>query len=147
MRRRVIRPGAAGGFHFRTVLAVIGLTAANGEVGGSIKSDGRELKGLSRAEFNQIRGSRIAMIFQDPLTSLTLHVTVGAQMAEVLARHRKIRGAEAGEKIIDWLERVRIPEARRRLPPLYRPSRVEIAPGRWVAEHDPAEGVGGLYTA
>jgi peptide/nickel transport system ATP-binding protein len=107
--------GESGSGKSQTVLAVMGLTAGNGEVSGEISFEGRDLSKLSRQELNQIRGSKVAMIFQDPLTSLTAHMTVGAQMEEVLARHKKMRGAEAEKHIIEWLERVRIPEARRRL--------------------------------
>jgi oligopeptide/dipeptide ABC transporter ATP-binding protein len=107
--------GESGSGKSQTVLAVMGLTASNGEVEGSIRFDGQEIKDLKRQALNEIRGSKIAMIFQDPLTSLTSHMTVGAQMEEVLARHRNVRGAEAEKHIVDWLERVRIPEARRRL--------------------------------
>ena len=107
--------GESGSGKSQTVLAVMGLTAGNGEVTGEISFEGRDISKLSRQELNQIRGSKVAMIFQDPLTSLTPHMTVGAQMEEVLARHKKMRGAEAEKHIIEWLERVRIPEARRRL--------------------------------
>jgi peptide/nickel transport system ATP-binding protein len=107
--------GESGSGKSQTVLAAMGLTAANGNVDGAILFDGVDMTSLDRKQLNAIRGDRIAMIFQDPLTSLTPHMTVGAQMAEVLAQHKNLRGRAAEQRIVDWLERVRIPEARRRL--------------------------------
>jgi peptide/nickel transport system ATP-binding protein len=107
--------GESGSGKSQTVLAAMGLTAANGNVDGAILFDGVDMTSLDRKQLNVIRGDRIAMIFQDPLTSLTPHMTVGAQMAEVLAQHKNLRGRAAEQRIVDWLERVRIPEARRRL--------------------------------
>ena len=107
--------GESGSGKSQTVLAAMGLTAQNGDVSGAAMFYGRDLLSMTTSELNQVRGDEISMIFQDPLTSLTPHMTIGAQMREVLLRHRGLKGAEADQQCVEWLERVRIPEARRRL--------------------------------
>ncbi|WP_018148387.1 ABC transporter ATP-binding protein [Henriciella marina] len=107
--------GESGSGKSQSALAAMGLIAENGMVSGSIRFQGTELVGAKTSTLRKIRGAQMSMIFQDPLTSLTPHLTVGAQMREVLALHKNMKGAEATKRCVDWLEQVRIPEARRRL--------------------------------
>ena len=107
--------GESGAGKSQAFLAAMGLLAPNGHASGSVRLRERELLGLTPREANRTRGAEMAMIFQDPLTALTPHLTIAQQMGEVLATHRRMKGAKAERVCLDWLERVQIAEARRRL--------------------------------
>jgi peptide/nickel transport system ATP-binding protein len=84
-------------------------------VGGSIRFKGRDLLGLSDREMRSIRGNEIAMIFQEPMTSLNPVRTVGWQIAEALIEHRGMKGDEATREAEQLLKLVHIPDAARRV--------------------------------
>jgi peptide/nickel transport system ATP-binding protein len=98
-----------------TWLGVLGLLGKHTQVTGSVKFQGQELLGLSDTELSQIRGRKIAMIFQDPSSSLNPAQRVGAQIAESLALHRDLRGAQANAEVLALLDQVEIPDAKRRM--------------------------------
>lgn len=107
--------GESGSGKSQSALAAMGLLAGNGKASGSLRFGTTEMLTASTSERRKIRGAEMSMIFQDPLTSLTPHMTVGAQMREILALHKGLKGAEANRQCVEWLEHVRIPEAERRM--------------------------------
>ena len=99
-----------------TALSIMGLVPSPpATVSGRIAFEGRDLVGLSRRALADLRGDRLAMIFQEPMTSLNPAFTVGAQLAEVLVRHRGASPATARQAAVDMLRRVRIPAPERRV--------------------------------
>jgi peptide/nickel transport system ATP-binding protein len=100
-----------------TARSIMGLIESPGRIEeeSSIRFGDRELTDLSAREYRRIRGSGIAMVFQDPLTSLNPVYTVGNQIREALRLHRGLRGSTATEAAVDLVEAVSIPGARRRL--------------------------------
>ncbi len=96
--------GESGCGKSMTGLSIMGLLPPGGTiVGGSIKLDGRELVGLPDAELRKIRGNDIAMIFQDPLTSLDPTKTIGYQVAEPVRLHKGASKAEALDRAVEVL--------------------------------------------
>jgi len=98
-----------------TSLAILGLLPRAGRVtSGRAIFEGRDLIGLSDAQLRRIRGREIAMIFQDPMTSLNPVLTIGRQIRETLETHFGMPRKAAQSRVVELLEQVGIPEARRR---------------------------------
>ncbi len=100
-----------------TALSIMGLLAkpAGRIAEGSIRFEGQELVGASERVLQDLRGNGMSMIFQEPMTSLNPSYTVGEQIIEGLIKHRKLSRAQAREKAIDILHKVRIPSPEQRL--------------------------------
>ncbi|MDH6263650.1 ABC transporter ATP-binding protein [Bradyrhizobium sp. BR13661] len=107
--------GESGSGKSVTWLAALGLLPRHAKVSGSVRLDGRELLGAPASELDQVRGGRVAMIFQDPASALNPVLTIRKQLCEALALHRDLSGEAIKAEALRLLNLVGIPDAARRL--------------------------------
>jgi ABC-type microcin C transport system duplicated ATPase subunit YejF len=107
--------GESGSGKSQTMMAAMRLLASNGDATGVVDYRGRNLLTLGKSEINRVRGSKISMIFQEPMTSLDPLYSIGSQLMEPISRHRGLRGAEAQREAIRLLDLVQIPHPERRM--------------------------------
>jgi len=107
--------GESGSGKSQTMMAMMGLLASNGRASGSAKYRGQELVGLPERKLNRIRGQKITMIFQEPMTSLDPLYRIGRQIAEPIIHHRGLSAKAARARAIELLELVGIPDPARRV--------------------------------
>ena len=107
--------GESGSGKTQSMLAVLGLLAENGHASGQALFNGKDLMDMSSHQLNQYRGRDIAMIFQDPMTSLNPYLTIESQMTEVVMHHQGLSHREATAHAIEMLRAVRIPDPEQRV--------------------------------
>ena len=107
--------GESGSGKSQTMMAAMGLLAKNGRATGSVRYRGREILGLPPRALDEVRGAKIGMIFQEPMTSLDPLYTIGNQLAEPLIRHKRMNGRTARARAVELLTLVGIPDPERRL--------------------------------
>ena len=107
--------GESGSGKSQLSFAIMGLLARNGRASGSVKLDGQEILNAPLKTLNRIRAEKVAMIFQDPMTSLNPYMRVSDQMAEVLTLHKGMSKRDAITESIRMLDAVHIPDAKGRV--------------------------------
>lgn len=107
--------GESGSGKTQTAMAIMGLLAENGHYSGQAIFKGKDLLQMNATELNQHRGNEIAMIFQDPMTSLNPYLRIEKQMIEVLMYHQGLNKTEAKAQAIEMLRAVRVPDPERNI--------------------------------
>jgi oligopeptide transport system ATP-binding protein len=107
--------GESGAGKSQLMLAMMGLLAENGSAEGVAEFGGRDLMKMDSRTLNTVRGQHIAMIFQDPMTSLNPFLTIEKQMTEVVMHHQGLKRDQARSQAIEMLRAVRIPDAEERI--------------------------------
>ncbi len=107
--------GESGSGKSQTAFAMMGLLARNGRARGSVRFAGTELLGLAPRALNAVRAEHIAMVFQDPMTSLNPYLRIGEQMSEVLTLHKGLSRRDATAECVRMLDAVHIPDAGARM--------------------------------
>ena len=105
--------GESGSGKSQTALAILGLLPATASVSGSIRFDGQELLGADNKTLDQLRATRAAIVFQDPMQALNPFVTIGAQLQRILLRHDIGTASGARNRVVEMLARVGLPDASR----------------------------------
>jgi oligopeptide/dipeptide ABC transporter ATP-binding protein len=107
--------GESGAGKSQAFLAALGLLPPNGRASGHARLGPLELIGMPQAQLDRIRGARIGIVFQDPMTSLTPHLRIGDQIAEPIVRHAGISSREASSRALRLLNQVHVTDAERRM--------------------------------
>ncbi|MVA24979.1 oligopeptide/dipeptide ABC transporter ATP-binding protein (plasmid) [Agrobacterium vitis] len=107
--------GESGSGKSQASFAIMGLLARNGRASGSVLFDGQEILNAPPAKLNPIRGARIAMVFQDPMTSLNPYMRISDQMVEVLIYQKGMSKRDAMVECTRMLDAVKIPDAKSRI--------------------------------